>query len=174
MEELLGGDGDPNSSHFKLYEEWAKGDWGMVLTGAFRRVSRCTRVGRADAPRGLLGNVMVSPTHLGSPGDIVVPCPESKTFDRSVGIFKEWAVASHAGGSKAPVIMQLCHTGTSIPSSFGAQELTREASQDVNPCEEVVDPLSNPHSLPPPSLSMQATVSSPRLSVVSCGVPPRR
>lgn len=89
MEELLGGDGDPNSSHFKLYEEWAKGDWGMVLTG----------------------NVMVSPTHLGSPGDIVVPFPESKTFDRSVGIFKEWAVASHAGGSKAPVIMQLCHTG---------------------------------------------------------------
>lgn len=28
----LGG-GDPNPKHFKLYEDWARGGWGMIITG---------------------------------------------------------------------------------------------------------------------------------------------
>lgn len=34
MEELLGTKGgDPSEEDCKLYAEWAKGRWGMVLTG---------------------------------------------------------------------------------------------------------------------------------------------
>lgn len=34
MEEILGTkQGDPSDKDFKLYEEWAQGRWGMVITG---------------------------------------------------------------------------------------------------------------------------------------------
>lgn len=36
MEEMLGsfGGGLPNEAHLRLYREWAKGGWGMIITGA--------------------------------------------------------------------------------------------------------------------------------------------
>jgi 2,4-dienoyl-CoA reductase-like NADH-dependent reductase (Old Yellow Enzyme family) len=34
MEEILGTtQGDPSEKDLKLYEEWAEGGWGLVLTG---------------------------------------------------------------------------------------------------------------------------------------------
>lgn len=35
MEEMLGslGGGDPSDAHSTLYQEWAKGNWGMIITG---------------------------------------------------------------------------------------------------------------------------------------------
>lgn len=59
------------------------------------------------------GNVQVSPTHLGSPSDVIVPFPGTKTFARSMEVFTKWAGKAHRlGGGGAPVIMQLCHTGS--------------------------------------------------------------
>ena len=62
------------------------------------------------------GNVQVSPTHLGSPSDVIVPFLGKPTFARSMKAFKAWAVKAHLqGGGGAPVIMQLCHTGSYLP-----------------------------------------------------------
>lgn len=35
MEEMLGplGGGPPMPEHFKLYRDWAQGNWGFILTG---------------------------------------------------------------------------------------------------------------------------------------------
>ncbi|ORY92927.1 hypothetical protein BCR35DRAFT_274072 [Leucosporidium creatinivorum] len=92
MEEVLGTlEGDPSERDFKLYEEWAKGDWGLVITG----------------------NVMVSPTHLGSPVDVRVPFPSSPTYSSSLQAYKRWSSASHGSNPSTapPSIIQLCHSG---------------------------------------------------------------
>lgn len=49
MEEVLGTlEGDPSERDFKLYEEWAKGGWGLVITGARYSLMRLsTRLQRA-------------------------------------------------------------------------------------------------------------------------------
>jgi hypothetical protein len=60
----------------------------------------------------LVGNVQVSPTHLGSPLDIRVPFASSPSYARSLSAWKSWAVASHGPNpSRTPTIVQLCHTG---------------------------------------------------------------
>ncbi|GAA6022576.1 hypothetical protein JCM10207_006591 [Rhodosporidiobolus poonsookiae] len=95
MEELLGLPGSrPSELDEALYEVWAQGGWGMVLSG----------------------NVQVAPDHLGFPFDITVPSPSSPTSAEKTASFARWARAA----SSAPCtsfkpqtinILQLNHTG---------------------------------------------------------------
>ncbi|KAM0753214.1 FMN-linked oxidoreductase [Meredithblackwellia eburnea MCA 4105] len=97
---------DPNHKHFNLYRTWAKANWGIIFTS----------------------NVMVSSSHLGTPGDIVLPDPQSPSYQQSLDAFSTWATAAH--GSPAPpdpstspskpiAIMQLCHNGRQSMRGFG-------------------------------------------------------
>ncbi|CBQ72098.1 related to NADH oxidase [Sporisorium reilianum SRZ2] len=56
LEETLGrtGGGPPNHAHFELYRAWARGGWGLIITG----------------------NIAIDPTHLGTPWDVVIPTEE--------------------------------------------------------------------------------------------------
>ncbi|SCV71216.1 BQ2448_2804 [Microbotryum intermedium] len=91
MEEMLGRQGIPTPADYKLYEEWARGGWGLLLTG----------------------NVQVSSRHLGTPLDIVVPDRKKpQAYEKALDAFTEWAETCHGEGPKpVPTIMQLCHTG---------------------------------------------------------------
>lgn len=55
MEEMLGplGGGDPTEPLFVLYKEWAKGTWGMILTGEALARSSFTA---AEPIAGLIGS----------------------------------------------------------------------------------------------------------------------
>lgn len=66
---------------------------------------------------------MVSPTHLGSPADLIVPSPSSPTYAHSLSRFETWATACHESDSRTRpvVIMQLCHTGRQSMRGSGRQ-----------------------------------------------------
>ncbi|SGY50389.1 BQ5605_C001g00880 [Microbotryum silenes-dioicae] len=91
MEEMLGRQGIPTPADYKLYEEWARGGWGLLLTG----------------------NVQVSSRHLGTPLDIVVPDRhQPQAYEKALDAFTKWAETCHGDEPKpVPTIMQLCHTG---------------------------------------------------------------
>ncbi|KAM0787786.1 hypothetical protein ACM66B_003840 [Microbotryomycetes sp. NB124-2] len=89
MEEILGTrEHDPSKRHFRLYSEWSKGKWGLVITG----------------------NVMVAPKYIGSPVDVCVPFPSSNRYQQSIEAYKRWHEASNKH-NKTPTIIQLCHSG---------------------------------------------------------------
>ncbi|SNX82972.1 related to NADH oxidase [Melanopsichium pennsylvanicum] len=56
LEETLArtGGGPPNYAHFELYRAWARGGWGLIITG----------------------NVAIDSKHLGTPWDVVIPTDE--------------------------------------------------------------------------------------------------
>ncbi|KAK8849064.1 NADH:flavin oxidoreductase/NADH oxidase [Apiospora arundinis] len=75
-----------------VYGEWAKGGWGLVITG----------------------NVQVDVAHLGDPGDIAVNA--SLTPERTAAAFKTWAATCKGanGNHDAKAVVQLCHPGRQI------------------------------------------------------------
>ncbi|GAA5908252.1 hypothetical protein JCM6882_006783 [Rhodosporidiobolus microsporus] len=78
MEEMLGEGGRPSELLEALYETWAEGGWGMVLSG----------------------NVQVSPDQLGTGSD--VPVPLSLSSDAVSGpknSFASWARAARSGSA---------------------------------------------------------------------------
>ncbi|UZJ54034.1 hypothetical protein CBS101457_003354 [Exobasidium rhododendri] len=96
MEEMLGkaGGGLPNDAHLTLYRHWARGGWGLLITG----------------------NVAIDCTHLGTPFDITLPkIPYSSKEVRES--FKAYARAAKGLDQippvKAPplVVVQLVHAG---------------------------------------------------------------
>lgn len=97
MAAFLGG--PPNEHHFSLYSEWAKSDWGMMITG----------------------NVQVSRTHLTLGRDITLPDP---TSGDSLEPFRELA-SSMLGSGKSncngSAIMQLSHAGRQSPNLIGGR-----------------------------------------------------
>ena len=99
-EHLAGaGGGPPNEKHFRLYELWAKGGWGMILTG----------------------NVQVSPSHLSLGGDSVIP-QSGSPFDLEP--WKLFAAAIHASNSTSEqplAVMQLSHSGRQSPRFVGGR-----------------------------------------------------
>ncbi|TVY40666.1 NADH-dependent flavin oxidoreductase [Lachnellula occidentalis] len=82
----------PDEKFHIAYGEWAKGGWGMILTG----------------------NVQVSELYLGQPGDIQTPASPSDTTKQ---MWKEWADATQQFGT--PALVQLCHPGRQSPSGAG-------------------------------------------------------
>lgn len=93
------GGGPPNEKHVRLYQLWAKGGWGMVLTG----------------------NVQVSPEHLSLGGDAVIPQSGSPL---DLEPWKRFAAAIHANrpSSERPLaVMQLSHAGRQSPRLVGGR-----------------------------------------------------
>lgn len=106
MSEHLGplGSGPPNYRHVALYTTWARGGWGIIITG----------------------NVQVSPVHLGLGADLVFP-PLGDSYE--LGSWKTLAAACHAslqGKPKPIALIQLCHTGRQSPRLLGGRPLWRQ------------------------------------------------
>ncbi|KAG8752187.1 hypothetical protein FRC14_007268 [Serendipita sp. 396] len=96
----LGG-GVPNTYHLSLYSTWARGKWGIIITG----------------------NVQVSPSHLGLGGDLVIP-PLGKPYD--IEPWSRLSAAMHAcpiGEQPSLALMQLCHVGRQSPRFIGGRRL---------------------------------------------------
>ncbi|KAH9482397.1 NADH-dependent flavin oxidoreductase iccG [Psilocybe cubensis] len=103
---LLGG--APNAHHIHLYSEWAKHDWGIVITG----------------------NVQISAEHLTLGRDLVLPKSSS---DVDIQSFRELADSIHGlrnvVGRTVPVpnrtlaIMQLNHAGRQSSNFIGGRRL---------------------------------------------------
>ncbi|KAG8805178.1 hypothetical protein FRC19_008039, partial [Serendipita sp. 401] len=96
----LGG-GVPNTYHLSLYSTWARGKWGIIITG----------------------NVQVSPSHLGLGADLVIP-PLGKPYD--IEPWSRLAAAMHAcpsGEQPSLALMQLCHVGRQSPRFIGGRQL---------------------------------------------------
>ncbi|KAB5589057.1 hypothetical protein CTheo_7499 [Ceratobasidium theobromae] len=81
--------GVPSDRLIKLYEEWGKGGWGIIVTG----------------------NVMVHPEHLEAAGNAILYAPH-ETPER-IEQFRRIADAGKAHGSL--VVMQLSHAGRQVP-----------------------------------------------------------
>lgn len=94
--------GVPNELHKSLYSLWAKGGWGMVLTG----------------------NVQVSPSHLSLGRDIMIP--EGKWTESQLRSFSELAAAMHNTDKSSPplAIMQINHSGRQSPRYLGGRILS--------------------------------------------------
>lgn len=91
-ESLADKDNAPNGRHAKLYDEWAGGGYGLVLTG----------------------NVMVDRRHLGEPGNVVIE------DERDMAALKRWAASGTRHG--VPVWVQLNHPGRQAnPLNLGHQ-----------------------------------------------------
>ncbi|KAL7949758.1 FMN-linked oxidoreductase [Trichoderma barbatum] len=85
----------PGERIFKLYENWAEGGWGAVLTG----------------------NVQVDVRYLGSAADISPN--ENVNREKILDAWKKWAKASSKNGT--PVIMQINHPGRQSPAGSGTR-----------------------------------------------------
>ncbi|WP_209348897.1 NADH:flavin oxidoreductase/NADH oxidase family protein [Pontixanthobacter sp. CEM42] len=84
----------PGARLFSLYDAWAKGGVGMILTG----------------------NVMVAPSSLTGPGGVVL----EKSTD--IAPFKRWADIGKSGG--AQMWMQINHTGRQMYKNLGEEAVS--------------------------------------------------
>ncbi|KAJ4859353.1 NADH:flavin oxidoreductase / NADH oxidase family domain-containing protein [Trichoderma breve] len=89
----------PGERLFKIYENWAEGGWGSVLTG----------------------NVQVDVRYLGSPAD--VSPNENVDREKILAAWKKWAKA--ASKNDTPVIMQINHPGRQSPGNGILARLAR-------------------------------------------------
>lgn len=85
----------PGERIFRIYENWAEGGWGSVLTG----------------------NVQVDVRYLGSPAD--VSPNENVDREKILASWKKWAKAASKNGT--PVIMQINHPGRQSPGGAGTR-----------------------------------------------------
>lgn len=95
--------GLPNEYHLSLYSRWARGGWGMVITG----------------------NCQISSSHLSLGRDIAFP---SSPSTRVVDAFKALSAAMHSSGTsnvtgvdRALAIVQLSHSGRQSPRVLGGR-----------------------------------------------------
>ena len=90
MEENMAGPGQvPDERLFQLYQTWAQGGVGLILTG----------------------NVMVDPRAMTGPGGVVLQ------QGSDLAPFKRWAQAARSGG--AQVWMQINHPGRQVMAAMG-------------------------------------------------------
>ncbi|KAF5658550.1 NADH:flavin oxidoreductase NADH oxidase [Fusarium heterosporum] len=94
-ENLADGDLLPTDQVYTAYKTWAKGGWGLLITG----------------------NVQVDPRHLGQARDIA----NNDTIDRGriLDSWKKWASASRSGGT--PTVVQISHPGRQSPVGAGTR-----------------------------------------------------
>ena len=90
MEEHLAGPGQlPGDAIIQLYQTWANGGVGLIITG----------------------NVMVDPRALTGPGAVVLQ------QDTELSAFKRWAAAATSGGGQ--IWMQISHPGRQVWAAHG-------------------------------------------------------
>ena len=105
MEENMAEAGQlPGTALVNLYNKWAKGAPGMILTG----------------------NVMVDPTAMTGPGGVVL---EAGTLDEADvrEKFEAWARAGKSGGSK--LVMQISHPGRQVYAAQGTEPVSASATR---------------------------------------------
>ncbi|KAG9241056.1 NADH:flavin oxidoreductase/NADH oxidase-like protein [Calycina marina] len=90
---------NPDEKFPKAYAEWAKGGYGLIMTG----------------------NVQVTNTYLGAPGDISVPSPATASYTATKEDWTGWATATQQHGT--PAIVQLNHPGRQSPAGAGSRWL---------------------------------------------------
>lgn len=88
-ENLADADHAPSQALIQLYQAWANGGAGLILTG----------------------NVMVDSRAMTGPGGVVLE------DDRHLDRFRQWALAARSGGSQ--VWMQINHPGRQMPAALG-------------------------------------------------------
>lgn len=96
-ENLADGEQAPDRALFRLYQAWAEGGAGLLLTG----------------------NVMIDRRAMTGPGGVVLE------DERHLERFRQWASVSRAGG--AHVWMQLNHPGRQTLANLGQQALAPSA-----------------------------------------------
>ncbi|GEK88225.1 2,4-dienoyl-CoA reductase [Alkalibacterium putridalgicola] len=96
-ETLANRDHQPTENHMKLYERWAEGGSGIVVTG----------------------NVMIDRNALGEPGNVVVE------DERDLDLLKKWAEAGSRQG--AQLWMQINHPGKQSPRSLSKEPVAPSA-----------------------------------------------
>jgi 2,4-dienoyl-CoA reductase-like NADH-dependent reductase (Old Yellow Enzyme family) len=96
-ETLATSDNNPTQSLITLYETWAKGGAGLVITG----------------------NVMIDRGALGEPGNVVVE------DERDLDILKKWAKAGTKNGTH--LWMQLNHPGKQSPKTISKEPVAPSA-----------------------------------------------
>jgi len=105
MEENMAETGQiPGKALFNLYQAWADGGAGVILTG----------------------NVMVDPMAMTGPGGIVLQngtLADPDVFSR----FKQWAQAGKSGGAK--LYMQISHPGRQVYASQGTEPVSASATR---------------------------------------------
>jgi 2,4-dienoyl-CoA reductase-like NADH-dependent reductase (Old Yellow Enzyme family) len=101
-EQLAEKDFLPNERHLTLYQRWAEGGAGLLITG----------------------NVQVDRRHLEHPGNIVIDGPQGEARLRALRAFAE---AAQANGAKA--IMQISHAGRQTPKIINPTPLAPSAVQ---------------------------------------------
>lgn len=97
MEEQLATNNDVSRKIVKLYDTWAKGGTGILVTG----------------------NVMVSPTGKGSPDDVVL------ADDHDLPMLTAWAKAGTRNDTL--LIMQINHAGKQSPKAINAEPVAPSA-----------------------------------------------
>jgi 2,4-dienoyl-CoA reductase-like NADH-dependent reductase (Old Yellow Enzyme family) len=98
MEENMADEGQvPGPTLVRLYERWARGGAGLILTG----------------------NVMIDARALTGPGGLVLE------DDHAVGQFQAWAQAARSGG--AQVWMQINHPGRQLAVAMGQEAVAPSA-----------------------------------------------
>ncbi|KAF8974330.1 hypothetical protein BDZ97DRAFT_1751158 [Flammula alnicola] len=104
--------GPPNAYHFRLYSEWARYDWGMIITG----------------------NVAISQDHLTLGRDVVLPASRDMNSEEVLHPFRKLAECIHGRATfRAPhetssgncsntlAIMQLNHAGRQSSNFIGGR-----------------------------------------------------
>ncbi len=98
MSEQLGTlQGSPTEGLIRLYERWGRGGTGLLITG----------------------NVMVDPTALGEPRNVVLE------DDRDADLLRRWASAAQSGGAQA--WMQINHPGRQTPRTLNRHPVAPSA-----------------------------------------------
>ena len=127
--------GLPNQYHLNLYSQWAKHDWGMIITG----------------------NVQVSSRHLSLGRDLIIP---KELNAQTIEAYKKLADCIHKSGgsgerrSGSLAIMQLNHSGRQSSNIIGgrfpfqpplAPSAVRIRSKRKNFVSRIVDRILNIH-----------------------------
>lgn len=117
---MLGG--PPNETHYKLYSQWSKGRWGMIMTGNFQV---CDHVSTAVV-NFALPQLKIFLQHISTGRDVIIPMIIT---EHSIGPFKRLADSMHQntdaagplGDHKPLAIMQLCHAGRQSNAILGGR-----------------------------------------------------
>jgi 2,4-dienoyl-CoA reductase-like NADH-dependent reductase (Old Yellow Enzyme family) len=104
LSEALGdSDGAPTGKHYKLYERWSKGGYGLVVTG----------------------NIMIDGRQLGEPGNVVVE------DERHLAELSHWA-KTFQDGTDAPLWAQINHPGRQATAMLNSQRPVAPSAVKAN------------------------------------------
>ncbi|WWC66566.1 uncharacterized protein I206_100469 [Kwoniella pini CBS 10737] len=108
MAEGIGlGGGTPRKGHSNLYNEWAKGGWGIIISG----------------------NVQIDSRHLASPHDLTLPSHSS-----TLKAYTKLASTVHETATSPLLVMQISHPGLQSSSTINLSRWPWEAA--IAPCRD--------------------------------------